>query len=76
MEQFWNCHKVDGRYAAEDPISGAERWSYFEKKLWFELVNSIWKKHWSLFMVHLKYIHNYIVKPFSVVIIQYDERVC
>ena len=30
----------------------------------------------STFQYHVKDIHNYIVKPFRVIIIQYTERIC
>ena len=35
----------------------------------------MWKKNQSVFQDHVKYIHNDIVKPFIVVILQYAERV-
>ena len=35
----------------------------FERKLWFELVECMWKKHRSIYKNHLKYVRNDIVKP-------------
>ena len=35
----------------------------------------MWRKHWRIYQDHLKYIHNYIVKPFGVGILCYAERV-
>ena len=34
------------------------------------------KKYYRVFQDHVKYIHNDIVKPFRVRILQYAERVC
>ena len=61
---------VDGNY-----YLGADKCINFEKDTWFKLGKSMWKKHQSFFQDHIKYIHNNIVKPFRVVILQYDERV-
>ena len=36
----------------------------------------MWKKHQRFFQDHVKYIHNDIVKPFIVDILQYAEHVC
>ena len=36
----------------------------------------MWRKHWSGYHDHMKYIHNNIVKPFKVKILRYTERVC
>ena len=35
----------------------------------------MWKKHWSVFQDHVKYIHNETVKPFIFGILQYAECV-
>ena len=35
----------------------------------------MWRKHRSVFQYHLKYIRNYIVNPFCVVICRYSDRV-
>ena len=36
----------------------------------------MWRKHQYAFQEHVKYIHNNIVNPFRVTILQYDECVC
>ena len=76
MEDLWYWAKVDTIDGSGYPISGSDRCAYFQKELWFELVNIMWSKHRSTFQDHDKYIHNDIVKPFRVVILQYAERVC
>ena len=47
----------------------------FKRKLWFELAECIWRKHRSVYQDHMKYVCNYIVKPFKVKILRYAERV-
>ena len=69
MDQFWTCYKVYRRNAAGNHISGADSCTYFDKELWFDLVKIMWINHKSVFQDHLKYMHNYIVKPFRVGII-------
>ena len=73
MEQLQNWAKVNAIKGSGDPISGLDRCTYFEKQLWLELENSMWSKHRSTFQDHVKYIHNDIVKPFIVGIIQCTE---
>ena len=34
------------------------------------------QNHWYTFQYHVKYIHNSIVKPFSIFILQYYKRIC
>ena len=34
MEQFWTCANVERRDGTGYPISGAERYTYFEEDLW------------------------------------------
>ena len=75
MEKFWIWDKVDAIYGGKNIFTGMERCAYFEKDLWFELVNSMWCNHRSNFQDHVKYIHNDIVNPFRVGIIQYAERI-
>ena len=36
----------------------------------------MWRKHWSVYQDHMKYVCNDIVKTFKVKIIRYAERVC
>ena len=75
MEHLWNWSKVNATGGMGYPISGLECCTYFEKDLWFELVKIMQMKHRSIIQDHVNYIHNYIVKPFRVVIIHYSERV-
>ena len=35
----------------------------------------MWRKHWSVYQDHIKYICNDIVKPFKVKMLQYNEHV-
>ena len=35
----------------------------------------MWRKHRSAFQYHMKYIHNYTLKPFRVSILQYVEHI-
>ena len=76
MEWLWTWEKLYGIDADRDYYLGEDRCIDFEKNIWFELGKSIWKKHWSIFQDHVKYIHNDIVKPFRVGILQYPERIC
>ena len=48
----------------------------FERVLWFELGRFMWRKHWSVYQVNMKYIRNDIVKHFKVKIIRYAKCVC
>ena len=66
MEQFQKCSKMDRCDAAGEPTRGTERCSCFDKDLWFELGNIIWRKNRSIFKDHVKYIHYDIVKTFRV----------
>ena len=73
MEKFWDLDKV---YIVNDDgceVTGAERCAKVDNEFWFELIDSVWSKHCSVFQVHVKYIQNKIVKLFRVGIIQYSE---
>ena len=48
----------------------------FEKYMWFELGKSMWNRYRGIYQVHVKYIHNDIVKTFRVVILQYADCIC
>ena len=48
----------------------------FERELWFELGECMWRKHRSVYQDHMKYVFNDILKPFKVKILIYAERVC
>ena len=75
MEQFWIWSNVGAIDRLGDLVTGPECGAYFEKYLWFELVKSICRKHRSTFQDHIKYIHNNIVNPFRVGILQYSELI-
>ena len=66
MEQLWTWSKVDAINGLGEPIRGPERCTYFEKELCFDLRKIMWRKHRSSFQDHVKYVHNYSVKPFRV----------
>ena len=63
-EKFWAWAKVDAIDESGDIFTGQNRCNYFGKELWFELGNSMWKKHQRTFQDHVKYIHNNTVKHF------------
>ena len=75
MDRFYTWVEIDGIDTDGDDYSGVERCIDFDIYIWFKLGKSVWKKHRSVFQDHVKYIHNDIVKPFRVVILQYAERV-
>ena len=75
MEQFWAWAEVDYIYGSGDMFLGTYRWNYFEKEVWFELGKSMWRKYISTLQYHVKYIHNDIMKPLRVGILQNAERV-
>ena len=64
IEQFWDWVKLNAIDGAGDIFTGPKWCNYFEKELWFQLVNNMWRKHWSTFQDHAKYIHNDTVKNF------------
>ena len=69
IEAIWCRHVLGGVYL------GADRCLEFKIEMWIELGKSMWKKHWSVFQDHFKYIHNDIVKTFRVGILQYAKCV-
>ena len=75
MEQFWYWYKVDAIDGAGNVFTGTERYNWFKKELWFELEKSMLRKHSPTFHYNVKFIHNDILKPFIVGILQYSERV-
>ena len=76
MDKFCTWDNIYDIYAYEDACLGSDKCINFQKELFFELGNSMLKKYWSLFQDQVKYIHNDIVKPFRVLILQYVERIC
>ena len=75
MQQFWTWAKLYGIDVDMDAYLDANKCIKFEKYLLFEFGKIMWKKHWSVFQDHVKYIHNDNVKHFRVVIIQYANCV-
>ena len=75
MYQFWTWAKEDGLDNDGDDYLGVDKCINFKKELWFELGKIMWKNHHSELQDHVKYIHNYIVKPFRVGIIWYAESI-
>ena len=74
-EDFWTWDKSDGIDYDKDDYLRLDKFVKFEKELWFELGKAIWRKYWSVFQDHLKYIRNDIVKPLCVGILRYAKRV-
>ena len=75
MERLWTWEKIDGIDTDRDAYLGVDKRIDLEKYIWFELGKSKWKKHWSIFQDQVNYIHNDIVKPLRVAILQYAKRV-
>ena len=75
MEQVWTWTKQYGTDANRNYYLGMDKCINFDKDIWFKLGKSMRKKHWSVFQDHVKYIHNDIVKPFRVGILQYAQHV-
>ena len=69
MQQFLDWYKTYSINVAGDMFTVLQSCAYFEKELWFELVNIMWRKH-------VKYIHNDIFNPFRAGNLQYAARVC
>ena len=67
--------KADGRESDGNKISGSDWCKEFEKELWFDMGNSMWRENCYVFQDHVKYIYNDILNPYRVVIIQCAKRV-
>ena len=67
---------------AKTDTTGYDRHTYlandkcveFERELWFELWKFMWRKHFSVYQDHMKYVRNDIVKHFKVKILRYAKR--
>ena len=75
MEKLQTWAKACGFNSEFGPIIGEYQCKYFEGELCFELLNFILRKHRSVFQEHIKYIHDNILNPFRLSILQYSERV-
>ena len=38
----------------------------FERGVWFDVVECMWRKHHRVYQDHMEYIRNYILKPFRI----------
>ena len=74
-EDFWTCAKTDTIGYDIHPYLDIDKCVNFERDLWFELGKCMWRKHWSVYPDHMKYVCNDIVKPFKVKILCYAESV-
>ena len=74
MEDFWTWEKTDTNGYDGHHYLANDNCVYFEMELWFELGKCMWRKHWSVYQDHMKYVQNDIVKPFKVKILHYAER--
>ena len=63
-------------YSDEYVVTGVDYCVEFDSDLWSDLGKIIWRKHHYIFQYHVKNMHNDIVKPFRLGILQYTERVC
>ena len=54
---------------------GLDKCVEFERELCFDLGKVMWRRHWSVYQYHLKYIRNDIVKTSHVIILCYSERI-
>ena len=74
-EDFWTWAKTDTTGYDRHPYLDNDKCVNSERELWFELGKCMWRKHWSVYQNHMKYVHNDIVKPFKVKILCYVESV-
>ena len=74
-DNFWTWAKKDIIGFDRDAYLGWEKLVDFEKELWFELGEYMWRKNRSVYQDHLKYVRNDIVNPFHVIILRYAKRV-
>ena len=74
-EAFWTWDKTDTMGYGGHVYLARDTCVNFDREIWFELGICMWRKHWSVYQDHMKYICNDIVKPFRVKILRYTERV-
>ena len=75
IDDLWTWVKSDGLACDRDTYMVLDKYADFKKELWLELVNSMWRKHRSVFQDHLNYIFTEIVNPLCVIIIRYAKHV-
>ena len=74
-EYLWTWENTDTTgYDVHDCLA-RDKCIDFERELCFELGKCMWRKHWSVYQDHMKYVRNYIVKPFKVKILFYANLV-
>ena len=73
-EAFWTWEKLDTIGYDGNAYLEIDKCVDFERKLWFELVKCMCRKHRSVYQYHMKYFRNDIVKPFKVKIFRYAKR--
>ena len=74
-EELWTWMKTDTIGYDGHLYLAIDKCVDFERELWFELENCMWRKHQSVYQDHMNYVCNNIVKPFKVKILCYAERV-
>ena len=74
-EEFWTWAKTDTIGYDGHPYLASDKCVDFERELWFELGNCMWRKHQIVYQDHMKYVCNDILKPFKVKILRYTKRV-
>ena len=73
-EDFWTWTKIDTTVYDGYTYLDIDMWVNFERELWFELGNWMWRKHRSVYQDHMMYVRNYILKPFKVKTPRYAKR--
>ena len=75
VQQLQTWSKADYHDSEGGAISIAYWCKGFNKELLFYMVNGMQRKYFSVFQYQVKYIHNNIVNPYRVGIIQYAKHV-
>ena len=63
--------KTDTIWYDGHPYLAIDKCANFERGLWFELGNSMWRKHRSVYQDHMNYVRNDTLKPFKIKILRY-----
>ena len=75
IEDFWTWAKTDTTGYYGHPYLSNDKCVKFEKDVWLDLGKCMWRRHRSVYQDHMKYVRNYIVKPFKVKILRCAKRV-
>ena len=74
-EKLWNWYKKDTTgYDGHEYLTW-DKCIEFNRELWCELGECMWRKHQNVYQDHMKYICNDIVNTLKVKILYYAERV-